>query len=120
MPAHDPAPPPPPVVVCDGSQQAALIAAWEARRRQSFIAATATGSVGPVYVPEDHFPAIVSQAAIIPYGNTEEGQLIRVATLPLREIITMILKDPSLMYQIDPLKLEEIVAATYQASGLFD
>jgi restriction system protein len=118
-PPHVPAPPPPPVFVYDGSQDAAMIAAWEAHRRQAFIAAT-TGSTGPVPVPEDEFPVLVSQAVIIPYGATHEGLLIRAATLPLLAIIKKIMEDPTLMYQFDPWKWEEIVVASYQASGLFD
>src|SRR5260370_10532709 len=78
------------------------------------------GSSGPVYVPEEDFPVIVSQTVIIPYEKTDEGQLIRAATLPLLNIIRMISKDPSRMYEIEPRKWEEIVVAAYEASGLFD
>ena len=66
------------------------------------------------------FPVLVSQAVIIPYQKTFEGELIRAVTLPLLAIIQKILEDPSRLYGIDPRKLEEIIAATYDESGLFD
>jgi restriction system protein len=112
-------PPPPPVFGYDGSQDAVMFAAWEAHRRRAFIAAT-SGSTGPIYVPEEDFPVIVSQTVITPYGESDEGQLIRAATLPLLSIRRMISKDPSRMFEIDPRKWEEIVVASYEASGLFD
>src|SRR5262245_33715096 len=115
-----PAKQPPPVFGYDGSGDAAMIAAHQARRRQQFIAAISAGTTGPVFVPEDSFPVLVSQTVIIPYDKTGEGQLIRAATLPLREIIKAILKDPSLMFGIDPRKWEEIIAAAYAESKLFD
>jgi restriction system protein len=114
-----PVPPPPPVFSYDGSADVAMFAAWEASRRQAYMAAT-TGSTGPVYVPDDDFPVLVSRTVITPYQKTDEGHLIRAVTLPLFNIISMILKDPSRMYEIDPRKWEEIIAATYEASGLFE
>lgn len=83
----------------------------------SAIAAGTTGG-WEEYVPD--FPVLVSQAVITPYQKTHEGQLIKVATLPLGHIIDRIMKDPSLMYIIEPRKWEEIIAATYDESGLFD
>jgi restriction system protein len=70
------------------------------------------------YVPE--FPVLVSQTVIIPFRKTAEGQLIRSATFPLLAIIERIMNDPSLIYEVDPRKWEEIIAASYDASGLFD
>jgi hypothetical protein len=68
-------PPPPPVFSHDGSAEAAMFADWEARHRQWFRTAAMAGSTGPVYVPEDDFPVLVSQAVIIPYQKTSEGTL---------------------------------------------
>jgi restriction system protein len=112
-------PPPPPVFAYEGSADAAMFAAWEAHRRQAFGAAT-TGSNGLLYVPQDDFPVLVSRTVITPYQKTFEGHLIRAVTVPLLEIVRMILNDPTLMYQIDPRKWEEIIAATYDESGQFD
>ncbi len=114
----------PPIFVEDGSQDAAntIIAMNnEQRRRQNFAAVLASMQGGDeVFVPPDNFPVIVSQAVIIPYEKTFEGELIRAITIPLLDIIQKIMEDPSRMYQIDPRKLEEIIAATYEQSGLFD
>ena len=113
------APPLPPVFGYDASQDVALFAAWEAHRRKAFIAAT-SGGTGPVHVPQDEFPVIVNQTVIVPYEKTKEGQLIRAATFPLIAIIRKILEDPSRMYEIEPRKWEEIIAAAYDESGQFD
>jgi hypothetical protein len=96
----------------------------EQRRKQSFAAVIASmmtnQSGNEEYVPPDNFPVLVSQTVITPYGKTDEGQLIRAVTIPLRAIIQRIMADPSRMYEIDPRKWEEIIVASYGASGLFD
>jgi restriction system protein len=66
------------------------------------------------------FPTILSQAVLIVDKVTDEGELIRSVSFPLLAIIQRIIDDPSLMYEVDPRKWEEIVAATYAESGLFD
>jgi hypothetical protein len=82
-----PVPPPsPPVFPYDGSADATMIAIWEARRRQSFVAAATGTGTGTPYVPEQDFPVLVSQAVIIPQEKTAEGHLIRAVTLPLMAI----------------------------------
>jgi restriction system protein len=119
-------PPPPPVVAYDHSEDAATLALMEQQRRQ--IAASWNFAAPPPSASEDDLPApptvelpvLVSQAVIIPYQKTTEGYLIRAVTLPLRKIIQMILKDPKLMQEFDPRKWEELIAATYQVSGLYD
>jgi restriction system protein len=96
-----------------------MFAVWESHRRRSYVAAT-TGTTGYVLAPPStEFPLLVSQAVITPIGDTEEGPLIRAVTLPLLAIIKRILAEPSLMYGIDSRKWEEIIAATYEASGQF-
>jgi len=105
------------------SQDAALIASWEARRRQAFIAATAavtSGSTEEYVPPPDNLPVLVSQTVIIPYEKTSEGVLIRAQTIPLLAIIKWIMEDPLRRFEIDPRKWEEIIAASYDASGEFD
>jgi restriction system protein len=105
----------------DPSQQA-LIASWEEQRTRAAMtaAAIAAGTIGDreEYVPD--FPTLVSQAVIIPYQKTDEGQLIKSATVALLNIIERVMQDPSRMYEIDPRKWEEIIAGTYAGSGLFD
>jgi hypothetical protein len=58
--------------------------------------------------PEDYLPALLTQTLIIRESKTAEGVLIASIALP------------SPVYQIDPWKWEEIIAASYQESGLFD
>ena len=76
--------------------------------------------IGPTQQQVPDFPILVNRTVIIPLTKTDEGQLIKVATIPLLAIIERIMKDPSLMYEIDPRKWEEIIAASYDESGLFD
>jgi len=120
-----PRPPAQPIYVDDGSQDAAVIIALnEQRRRQNMAAILASMTTNhggnEEYVPPDNFPVLISQALIIPYQKTDEGQLIKAIALPLRAIVQRIKEDRSLMYEIDPRKWEEIVVAAYEASGLWD
>jgi restriction system protein len=101
-------PSPRPVFVEDGSANAAAT-----------IAANAAVSTPFVPPPED-FAVLLSRAVIVPYEATAEGHLIWSITAPLRSIIERIMKDPSLVYDVDSRKWEEIIAATYDESGLFD
>ncbi len=71
-------------------------------------------------ITKPDFPTLLSQAIIIPDKETEDGQLIKAVSFPLLAIIHRIIEDPSRMYEIDPRKWEEIVAATYAESGFFD
>lgn len=100
--------------------QAWSIASSHASRMQMFRAATAAVNAGSEgeFVP--NFPVLVSQMIITPYKDTTEGQLIRAVTLPLRGIIDRIIRERSLIYEIDPRKWEEIIAASYDESGLWD
>jgi restriction system protein len=87
--------------------------------RQAHLQANAKSSAW-FFTPSPQFPVLLSRAVITSYEKTSEGQLIRAVTLPLRGIIAAIQKDPSLMYQIDPRKWEEIIAAAYDESHQFD
>lgn len=62
-------------------------------------------------------PRLLLQAVVIPGDKTKEGQLIEAVALPWFEIIEMMIKDPSLMHQIDWRKWEEIVAGAYKRAG---
>jgi restriction system protein len=46
--------------------------------------------------------------------------LIKAVAIPWRKILELLIQDPSRMFEIDPWKWEEIIAASYQDSGLFD
>ncbi len=70
--------------------------------------------------PPPDLPTLLTQAVITPYQKTDEGELVRAVYLPLRAIIEAILKDPASVYQIDPRKWEEIIAASYEQSRQFD
>jgi restriction system protein len=105
----------------DGSADAIAIANWEAIRQQQHRAAVIAATTGAeeLFVPPP-LPVLVSNAVITRYGKTSEGALVRAVTVPLCAIIAMIQRDQTLMYQVDPRKWEEIIAAQYEASGLFD
>ena len=71
--------------------------------------------------PKDSLPTLLAQTLIVPESKTAEGVLIASIALPWRRILKLITEDPSLMYQIDDSRRwEEIIAASYQESGLFD
>jgi restriction system protein len=121
-----PRPPAQPIFVDDdGSQDtAAIIAINEYRRRQNMaaiIGSMMTNHGGnEEYVPPDNFPVLVSQAVISAYGKTDEGQLIKAVTLPLFAIIQKLLEAPSRVHDIDDRTWEKIIAASYEATGLYD
>jgi restriction system protein len=60
---------------------------------------------------------LLLQAVIVPGAKTGEGQLIVAVTLPWFEIIALLSRDPSLAYQIEAQKWEEIIAGAYQRAG---
>ena len=112
----DPLPPvPPPPVIYVQSQVAAVF--HQAHQGQAILR---SGSTLHAQVPQDEFPVLVSRAVITPYEKNSEGELIRAVTVPLLAIIKKIMEDPTRLYGIDPRKLEEIIAAAYAQSGLFD
>jgi restriction system protein len=74
---------------------------------------------GGYSIPDD-FPVLVGQTVVVPYEKNREGHLIRAATVPLIAIIKKVLEDPSRMFEVDPRKWEEIIAATYEESHQFD
>ena len=56
--------------------------------------------------------------AVIAFGaKTNEGQLIEAVTLPWFEIVEEVTRNPSLVFQIEPRKWEEIIAGAYQKAG---
>jgi restriction system protein len=81
-------------------------------------------AIGQVYDTDIAFPitpdssvTLLSQVVIVPGGKTNNGQLIEAVTLPWFEIIRLLNRDPSAVYQIDARKWEEIIAGAYQRAG---
>jgi restriction system protein len=62
-------------------------------------------------------PSIILQAVVEFGGKTDEGQLIQALAPPWYEIANLIERDPSLIYQIDSRKWEELIAGWYKAYG---
>ncbi len=62
-------------------------------------------------------PAIVIKSLLIFGEKSNEGRLIQAVTVPWREIIGLIQRDPAAVYQIDPFKWEEIIAGAYKRAG---
>src|SRR5262249_45820475 len=61
-------------------------------------------------VPVSPLAGLITQAIIIPGGQTTEGMLIEAVSLPWMEIVKMLHGDPTLAFKIDPRKWEEISA----------
>jgi predicted RNA-binding Zn-ribbon protein involved in translation (DUF1610 family) len=62
-------------------------------------------------------PSLFLQA-VVTFGNkTSEGGLIEAVTAPWLEILKMIKKDQSIIYQISPRKWEELIAGWYKDYG---
>uniref|UniRef100_UPI00405681A8 restriction endonuclease n=1 Tax=Candidatus Electronema sp. TaxID=2698783 RepID=UPI00405681A8 len=69
-----------------------------------------------VSIPDD-VPSILLQSFVIPVGKTTEGVIIKAALVPWLEIIKLIAQDPKAIFQIDPRRWEEIIAAAYEQAG---
>src|SRR4051794_39931547 len=101
---------PAPFVPSDDSAIIALLSQWRARRdvhAQMAAVATVWGTLTvtePPSIPDrnDLLATLVTQTLITPESKTAEGTLIQAVTIPWREILKLIHKDPSIMYQIDP------------------
>ena len=62
-------------------------------------------------------PALTLKSILICGDQTSEGTLIESVAVPWFEIIRLIEKDPSAIYQIDCWKWEEIIAGAYKQAG---
>ncbi len=118
-----------PVVPTDMAIEA-LIKHWGARSTGHVFSAEASTTVtfAPLAVageaktspppdPKDVLPTLVTQTLIIPESKDTEGLLIREVTIAWQEIVKLIIQNPTLMYQIDSRKWEEIIAGSYEAAG---
>jgi restriction system protein len=119
-------PPPRPIIVAEDeghliAQMEEQIARsnWASWWSRAHIAAVAGGNA-PEFVPSPDLPVLLAQSFIVVEQKVPDGELIRAVTFPLRQIIEMIAKDWDRVYGIEPRTWEKIVAATYEASGLFD
>jgi len=57
------------------------------------------------------------QAVIVPGNRTLEGQQIEAVTVPWFEIVELLKRDPSLVFQLSPRKWEEMIAGAYERAG---
>jgi restriction system protein len=64
-----------------------------------------------------HVGTLLIQTVILPGATTNEGQLIEAVAEPWFEILALLDRDPSLMFQIKPRKWEELVAGAYDRAG---
>lgn len=62
-------------------------------------------------------PGLLLQAVVTFAGKTDEGRLIESIAPAWLEIARLIKRDPSIIYQIDPIKWEEIIAGAYRQQG---
>src|SRR6266567_5840989 len=62
-------------------------------------------------------PSLLMQAVIVPGDRTPEGQLVEAVTVPWVEIIELLNRDPSLVFQLSPRKWEEMIAGAYDRAG---
>ena len=62
-------------------------------------------------------PSVLLQAVVTPSGKTTEGQIIEAVAFPWFEIVDLIQKDESVIYQLTWRKWEEMVAGAYSAQG---
>jgi len=62
-------------------------------------------------------PSLLLQAVVVPGDKSVEGQLIASVALPWFDIIELLRRSPSTIYEIDWRKWEEIVAAAYKQQG---
>ena len=80
-----------------------------------------TGSVQAVVEERNNAlldtPSLLMKAVIVPGDRTPEGQLVEAVTVPWFEIIELLNRDPTLAFQLDPRKWEEMIAGAYERAG---
>lgn len=60
---------------------------------------------------------LLMQAVIVPGDKTSEGRLVEAVALPWFEISRLLAREPSLAFQIEARKWEEIIAGAYKTAG---
>jgi restriction system protein len=97
-----------------------VIAADSATFTDSGFSGAVISSQPPPPGPQDLLPTLVMQTLVTKGDKTPDGSVIQAVTIPWRKILKIINDDPNAIYQIDHRTWEEIIAGSYQASGLFD
>jgi restriction system protein len=62
-------------------------------------------------------PSILLQSVVEKGEKVEDGAIIEAVAIPWFNIVAMIEKDPSVIYQIDDRRWEEMIAGWYKAAG---
>ena len=75
---------------------------------------SAAASVSPGVITQ---AGLLLQAVVIPGRNVSEGRIIESVAPAWLEIAWLMKDDPSILYQIDPRKWEEIIAGAYKKAG---
>jgi restriction system protein len=70
-----------------------------------------------IWVRSHEKPKLLLQAVIDTGGRTFDGDIIVAVQPAWDEIIKKLEEDPSLVYQCDPRRWEEIIAASYKRAG---
>jgi restriction system protein len=65
----------------------------------------------------EHGPSILLAAFVTPIEKTTEGDIVRAISWPWFKIIDLILKDPTIIYQLNPRQWEELIAGAYAEQG---
>ena len=61
--------------------------------------------------------SLLLQSLVIPEAKIFEGLLIKAVSIPWFEIVSLIEKDPEVIFKISPEKWEEIIAGAYTEAG---
>jgi restriction system protein len=62
--------------------------------------------------------SLLLQSVVTPLIRTTDGEIIRVAMIPWQAILAELVRDPNFLHSIDDWrKMEELVAASYDAAG---
>jgi len=75
------------------------------------------GWIDPPHPWEVDNPLVLIKSLLQFGDRTKEGQLVRAVAVPWFEIMEIIRRDPSAVYQISPRKWEEIIAGAYERAG---
>jgi restriction system protein len=72
-----------------------------------------------VFAAKD-LPAITLEAVLDLGGKTDDGRIVLGVRDVWHELIDYFLRDPESLYEVDPRKMEEIIAGTWERSKRYD
>lgn len=75
------------------------------------------GWIDPPMLGDIDSPLFVIKSLLHFGDRRNEGQLVQAVAIPWFEIMELIRRDPSAIYQIHPRKWEEIIAGAYERAG---